>query len=78
MALYKYASYIRQTDAAAFDTICPPQTTAHWPGIYQCNFCGHEIAIGLQQLLPARNHHQHQSDAPIEWKLVVSTREGSA
>ena len=78
MALYKYASDIRQTNAPAFDAIWPPDTTAHWPGIYQCNFCGHEIATERHQLLPALNHHQHQADAPIEWKLVVSTREGSA
>ena len=76
MALYKYSACIRQTDIPAFDVICLPKTAAPWPGIYQCTFCGHEIAIAQNQLLPPQNHHQHLSETPIEWRLVVSTRDG--
>ena len=75
MALYKYAKCIRQVDSPAFDKVHPPRTPAPWPGIYQCDFCGDEIAIAQSHILPSDNHHKHKSTAPIRWRLIVGLRE---
>lgn len=75
MALYKYAECLRQVDSPAFDKTHPSRTPAPWPGIYQCDFWGHEIAVGRNHMLPPQNDHQHKSEAPILWRLIVSLRE---
>jgi len=75
VALYKYAECVRQVESPAFDAILPPGTPAPWAGIYQCDFCGCEIAVARNYILPPRNHHEHKSKAKIHWRLTVSLRE---
>ena len=74
MALYKYAPCVRQSDDPAFDAIHAPGTPALMAGVYQCHFCGHEIVVARDQVLPSENHHQHDTQAPVEWRLIVSLR----
>ena len=75
MALYKYAECVRQIDSPAFDKILEPGTPATWAGVYQCDFCGQEIAIAQNHILPPWNHHKHRSKAPIQWRLTIALRE---
>lgn len=75
MAVYKHAEYIRQTNSAAFDRVHAPATLADRPGIYHCVFCGHEITVAKNSVLPPATHHTHKSRAPVEWRLVVSSKE---
>ena len=73
MALYKYPTFLSQTDDAAFDQLNEPSTNAPWPGIYRCHACGHEIAIAGGHTLPPQNHHQHKPGlGRIQWRLIVS------
>ncbi len=73
MALYKYSTFIAESEDKAFDQLNSPGTAAPWPGIYGCHVCGHEIAIASGHTLPSQNHHQHNpGQGAIQWRLVVS------
>jgi len=74
MALYKHAECLRQTDSPEFDKANAPGTPARWPGIYQCDFCGHEIVAAQHHIFPSENHHPHKSKVPIQWRLIVSLK----
>lgn len=75
MALYKYATCIRQVDSLAFDAMLIPGTPALWAGIYQCDYCGQEVAVPQNEVLPPPNHHPHKSPALIQWRLIIALRE---
>lgn len=73
MALYKYSTFLAESQDPAFDQLCEPGTAARWPGLYRCHGCGHEIAIAANHTLPPQNHHQHTpQQGEIQWRLVVS------
>jgi hypothetical protein len=71
MALYKYGSYLAQSQHANFDLERSPGVVVPDSGIYRCVNCGDEIAANKGNPLPPQNHHQHRSGAPIRWKLLV-------
>ncbi|MEK6371966.1 MAG: hypothetical protein AABO58_04660 [Acidobacteriota bacterium] len=77
MAQYKYAQHLNQSDHSAYDTRHRPGTEAPNPGIYRCAGCGDEIGIAKGHTLPPQNHHQHSTDAKIEWQLLVFAQQKS-
>lgn len=73
MAIYKYANYLQQSNHAAYDTLWTPSQRAEYSGIYRCEGCGENAACNRGDPLPPQNHHQHQTTAKIQWRLIVST-----
>ncbi len=72
MALYKYASYLAQSDHSEFDKTYRPGDICPNSGIYRCDICSDEIASNKGNPLPPQNHHQHApGQGPIRWKLIV-------
>jgi hypothetical protein len=71
MALYKYRQHLESSTDSEFDARYAPGTAAPHPGIYRCAGCGDEIGIAKSHALPPQNHHQHSSDAKVEWQLLV-------
>lgn len=69
--LYKYSKFLSQSDDPRFDKIYHPDTATPHSGIYRCTNCGQEAASITGHTLPPQNHHQHSSNAPIQWQLVV-------
>lgn len=76
MALYKYATYLTQSDSSAFDNELKPGETCPNSGIYRCTGCGDEIASNKNNPMPPQNHHQHSNNSPIRWKLLVFAQQG--
>ncbi|GCD52029.1 hypothetical protein NBRC3188_0726 [Acetobacter pasteurianus NBRC 3188] len=72
MALYKYSSFVTQSNDTGFDAIHSPGTPAPFAGIYKCAGCGHEIGTAEAHPLPPQNHHQHTvAQGNIRWRLAV-------
>ncbi len=71
MALYKDQQYVKTSSSEAFDKIYPPGTRAPFSGIYRCEGCGDEVASNKNDPLPPQNSHQHNTSAPIRWRLLV-------
>jgi hypothetical protein len=71
MALYKYADNLVQSTHANFDAERSPGFLSPDSAIYRCVNCGDEIAVNKGNPLPPQNHHQHQNNLPIRWKLLV-------
>ena len=72
MALYKNATYIKESDSSAFDAIHNPGSNTPNHGIYRCEGCGHEIVSEKDKPFPPQNHHQHtQAQGAIRWRLIV-------
>lgn len=73
MALYKYGTYLTQTDDEIFDQLTGPGRTAPRSGIYRCHGCGREAACNEGDPLPPQTHHQHdpQKHGTIRWRLIV-------
>lgn len=71
MALYKYGSYLTQSQHVNFDTERKPGEVVPDSGIYRCVNCGDEIAANKDNPLPPQNHHQHPGGSPVRWKLLV-------
>jgi hypothetical protein len=72
MATYKVASYLQQSDHAAFDQDNGPGVTAPYAGIYRCMGCHREIGIAHGHVLPPQSHHQHTAtQGHIRWRLIV-------
>lgn len=78
MAQYKYASYLNQSDAAAYDNLYGPGVNCPNSGIYRCEGCGDEIASNKGNPFPPQNHHQHRpGQGSIQWKLIVWAQQKS-
>ena len=71
MARYKYLNYLQKSDHEAYDVLWSPGATCINSGIYRCEGCGDEIASNKGNPFPPQNHHQHPSNEPIRWKLIV-------
>lgn len=71
MALYKNGNALQHSEHQAFNEEHNPGVAAPNPGIYQCVNCGDEIGIASGHTLPPQNHHQHQNNLPVKWKLLV-------
>jgi hypothetical protein len=73
MALYKYSSFLNQSNHQAFDAITNPGEKVPYSGIYKCEGCGHEIVSTQGHTMPPQNHHQHSyAQGAIHWRLIVS------
>lgn len=71
-ALYKYGSYLLQSDSAEFDKVFSPGHLSEHSGIFRCTGCGDTIAANAGNPLPPQNHHQHSLlQGAILWKLLV-------
>jgi hypothetical protein len=69
--LYKYSSFLAQSNHLDFDkTLHPGAETPH-SGVYRCVTCGKEATSILGRPLPPQNHHQHPGGGPILWQLAV-------
>lgn len=76
MATYADSTHLHHyPDAPAFKPTHTPGTIAVVSGIYRCATCGDEIAANKGQPLPPQNTHQHPTDKPIGWKLLVSAQQ---
>lgn len=75
MAQYKYATYLSASTDSKFDTEHSPGVEAPHPGIYRCKACGDEISIAKGNTLPPQNHKQHDSNADIKWRLIVTSQQ---
>ena len=72
MSLYKYATYIKQTADAAFDSINHPGAPTPHSAIYRCEGCGREVVSEYPNPLPPQNHHQHTvNQGSIRWRMIV-------
>jgi hypothetical protein len=71
MALYKDDSYLAKSDHGAFDALHPPGTVVTLSGIYRCEGCADEYACNKGNPLPPQNKHQHSTNDPIRWRLIV-------
>jgi hypothetical protein len=72
MAVYKQASFIKQSTDAAFDKDHEPGQAAPFAGIFRCMGCGREIGIASGHTLPPQNHHTHtNAQGHIRWRLIV-------
>jgi hypothetical protein len=72
MAQYKYDEHLKRSDDDAFDRIHGASTQAPRAGIYRCDGCNREIAIGAANTFPPRDHHEHvPSQGPVQWRLIV-------
>lgn len=71
MAMYKYGQFLEKSDDAAFDKLYKPGETVPHSGIYQCNGCHDEVACNAGDPFPPQNHHQHNNNTLIRWKLLV-------
>lgn len=72
MALYCDASNVQKVDSqAAFTQIHQPGQIVPHSGIYQCVNCGDENACNKNTPFPPQNKHQHPSQQPIGWRLLV-------
>lgn len=77
MAQYKYGHHLNHSTHEAYDATHKPDITSPDPGIYRCTGCGDEIGIAKGHTLPPQNHHQHTSNAPILWQLLVFAQHNS-
>jgi hypothetical protein len=72
MAQYKYSSYLKQNQDAAFDADHKPGGMTPHSGVYRCMGCGREVVSEESRPLPPQNHHQHTpSQGGIRWRMVV-------
>lgn len=71
MAQYKYDKFLNKSNHEAYDDEFSPGMLVANTGIYRCKNCGDEIAANKGDPLPPQNHHQHASQSPIVWKLLV-------
>jgi len=71
MAYYKNANYLQQEFGSEFDVVHEPAATTPLSGIYRCTGCGKSITSVKDHRFPPQNHHQHPSDMPINWQLIV-------
>jgi len=69
--LYSDSSHFTQIKHDNFNQ----ERTSGWispdSGIYRCVHCGDEIAVNKGNPLPPQNHHHHQSNTSIRWKLLA-------
>lgn len=71
MAFYKDAARLDQDQSSDFDETYAPSTGAPFSGIYMCTGCGREASSTQGHSLPPQNHHQHVTNLPIRWQLIV-------
>ena len=70
--LFKYSSFLSESDSTVFDQIFKPGEDTPHSGIYRCEGCGQEITSVKGHTLPPQNHHQHSySQGAIRWRLAV-------
>ena len=76
MAVYASTMHLKKTNTPTneiWTTDHKPGTKVPKAGIYRCKECPVEIGIAHGHILPATDHHTHQSGDPIRWKLIVRT-----
>lgn len=71
MAQYKYGKYLKKGDSEVYDREYKPGEINPNSGIYRCINCDDEIASNKNDPFPPQNHHQHTSNKPIRWQLLV-------
>lgn len=75
MAIFKYQSFLINSDHSAFDQFYAPGTATPYSGIYRCEGCGVNEVSTFSHPLPPQNHHQHSPEqGPVRWRLVVATK----
>ena len=73
MAAYKYAYFLTQTPSTRFDRVTAAGATSPHAGIYRCQGCGQEIAVGQGAALPASDDHSHRDgQGRVRWRLAVA------
>jgi len=70
MVLFKYPQLFQKSEDAVFDQLWSPGAKPAHSGIYRCEVCGREVVGENERHLPPQNHHQHDSNQPIKWRLV--------
>lgn len=71
------ASYVDTTHVLkcmphyAFDAVHEPGSIAPYSGIYRCVNCGQEVCCNKDHPFPSQDQHQHATQTPIGWKLLV-------
>lgn len=73
MAYYNKGSYLERSYNELFDKVWRPGKEVEQSGIYICTSCGKEVACNEGTPFPPQNDHQHDTDDPIRWKLIVAT-----
>lgn len=75
MAVYMHPEFLQHANnSSAFDTVFEGGALAPYSGIYRCIHCGqNEVAKGGRSL-PPQDHHRHDQEAPIRWRLIVATQ----
>ncbi|RST80099.1 hypothetical protein EJC49_24705 [Aquibium carbonis] len=72
MALYRDETRVKKANPhSAFETVHKPGVKVPYSGIYRCVNCGDENCCNKGDPFPPQNHHQHQSQSPIGWQLLV-------
>ena len=76
MALFQNSQGFRKVVSSIFDVLHTPGTIVPHSGIYECRWCGDEIACNRGTPFPPQNHHQHTNwRLPIRWRLLVMTQQ---
>lgn len=72
MALYRDKDHVKEANPhPCFESIHKPGEIAEYSGIYRCVNCGDEDACNKGNPFPPQNRHQHKTNSPIGWKLLV-------
>ena len=74
MAFYNESAVLKYKDDEIFNMLHKPADTVPSSGIYRCVVCGREVCCNAGDPLPPQNHHQHCSNDPIRWKLIVLSK----
>jgi hypothetical protein len=73
MAAYKYAYFLTQTTNSRFDRVTAAGRSSPHAGIYRCQGCGEEVAVGQGAALPASDHHSHRDgQGRVRWRLAIA------
>lgn len=72
MAFYVDTNHVTKANPhEAFDKVHSPGSIVPHSGIYRCVNCGDENACNKGDPLPPQNRHQHKTQTPIGWRLLV-------